>query len=213
MYKHTKEYVSAVLAGVMIGIGGTVYLSVDNHVVGSLLFAVGLYTILVFKLNLFTGIIGYLPDNLNLLYIELLVNTWVCNFAGVLIYGLIMYNLRPDLVSKATTICVPKFSQSLNTTFFMSIFCGLLMYIAVDNFKTNESYFSKIVGIFICVSVFILCKFEHCIADMFYIGMCSQEPVTSIKSLRFLLVVTLGNMLGSFIIPYYKKIKSISEKE
>jgi len=42
------------LAGLMIGVGGTVYLSVSNPIIGSLLFAVGLFTILVFQMQLFT---------------------------------------------------------------------------------------------------------------------------------------------------------------
>ena len=30
----------------------------------------------------------------------------------------------------------------------------------VDNFKNNQSSLSKYIGIFVCVSVFILCKFD-----------------------------------------------------
>lgn len=42
-----RIFVLAVLAGIAIGIGGIVYLSVDNKVVGALLFTVGLYTICI----------------------------------------------------------------------------------------------------------------------------------------------------------------------
>ena len=70
-----RQFVSAVLAGMMIGMGGTVYLSQTNSVVGSFLFAVGLFTVVVFQLHLFTGKIGYLPFQ-NLTYLTELLITW-----------------------------------------------------------------------------------------------------------------------------------------
>ena len=35
--------IKSILAGIMIGIGGTIYLSLDNKIVGSILFAIGLF--------------------------------------------------------------------------------------------------------------------------------------------------------------------------
>ena len=46
--EQARQLVSAVIAGGMIGMGGTVYLSQQNPVVGSFLFAVGLFTVVVF---------------------------------------------------------------------------------------------------------------------------------------------------------------------
>ena len=63
MKKLLKEFCSAVLAGMAISLGGIVFLSVENKVIGSLLFAVGLLTILAFKLNLFTGKAPYICQN------------------------------------------------------------------------------------------------------------------------------------------------------
>ena len=40
---------SAILAGMLISMGGTVFLSQSNPVVGSFLFAIGLYTIVEFQ--------------------------------------------------------------------------------------------------------------------------------------------------------------------
>ena len=58
--KYLQTFVLAVLAGIAIGIGGIVYLSLENKVAGALLFTVGLYTICAHGLNLFTGKVGYL---------------------------------------------------------------------------------------------------------------------------------------------------------
>ena len=53
------EYLSAlkksVVAGLMIGIGCTVFLNMDNSIVASFLFGLGLFTIINLELNLFTG--------------------------------------------------------------------------------------------------------------------------------------------------------------
>jgi len=48
----------AILAGFMIGMGGTVFLSLDNKALGACMFGVGLFTVVVFRLQLFTGKVG-----------------------------------------------------------------------------------------------------------------------------------------------------------
>lgn len=53
--KVIKTFVSAILAGMCVGFGGIVFLSVDNKIVGAALFTVGLFVICTFGLNLFTG--------------------------------------------------------------------------------------------------------------------------------------------------------------
>ena len=61
--------IKSILAGIMIGIGGTIYLSLDNKIVGSILFAIGLFIIVVYSFNLYTGKMGYLINNFNKKYI------------------------------------------------------------------------------------------------------------------------------------------------
>ena len=40
-----KTFVSAILAGISIALGGVVFLAQDNKVVGAAMFAVGLFTV------------------------------------------------------------------------------------------------------------------------------------------------------------------------
>ena len=47
--------VRGVLAGLMISIGGYVYLGCENRVVGAVFFTVGLITITLFGFDLYTG--------------------------------------------------------------------------------------------------------------------------------------------------------------
>ena len=52
----------------MIAIGGTVFLSIENKVIGASLFSIGLFGVLIYNLNLYTGKIGYLITNFNLIF-------------------------------------------------------------------------------------------------------------------------------------------------
>ena len=72
--ERVRQFFSAILAGMLIGMGGTVFLSQSNPVVGSFLFAIGLFTIVVFQLHLFTGKVGYTPFNKPVYLIELVVH-------------------------------------------------------------------------------------------------------------------------------------------
>ena len=77
--KHLNALKKAIVAGVLIGIGCTVYLNMDNSIAASFLFGLGLFTIINLELNLFTGKIGYLGKNN---YIEILI-TLIGNAIGV----------------------------------------------------------------------------------------------------------------------------------
>lgn len=54
-----KNLILSIYSGLCIGLGGTAYLSCDNKILGSFLFGLGLFTILNFGFNLFTGKVGY----------------------------------------------------------------------------------------------------------------------------------------------------------
>ena len=56
----------------------------------------------------------------------------------------------------------------------------------------------KYIGIFLGVTVFILCGFAHCVANMFYF---SAANVWGGWALLYMLVMTLGNACGGVIIP------------
>ena len=74
------------------------------------------------------------------------------------------------------------------------------MYIAVNNYKKSSNNFGKYIGIFMCVIVFILSGFEHCIANMFYF---SLAKIWSLKALGYLGLMILGNSIGSILIALY----------
>lgn len=204
-----KESISILLkgiyAGIMIGIGGTIYLSIANQVVGAILFAIGLLTICVYKMNLYTGMIGYILEN-KLGYLKTLTFTLLGNLLGTIITALLILNTRIANISiRAREMAIIKISDNYLSIFILSVFCGILMYIAVNNFKKGEDSIIKYLSIFICVVVFILCGFEHCIANMYYI---SLAKAWSFKSAISMLFMIFGNSFGAIIMSLFNnKIK------
>ena len=73
---------NSILAGIMIAVAATTYLSVGG-IVGACLFSLGLMTILVFKWDLFTGKAGLLATGE--IKIGKLIKIWFGNLVGVFI--------------------------------------------------------------------------------------------------------------------------------
>ena len=208
--KNVSSFLYSILAGISISIGGTVYLSLDNKVVGAIFFSLGLFAVCTFGFNLFTGKVGYIFEQ-KASYLLFLLQVWFGNLIGALIVG---YSLRLTRISgiaeKAKTLCDTKLNDSLPSIFILAIFCNILMFIAVDGFKTNQHELGKYIGIFMGVIVFILCGFEHCVANMFYFSIAN---VWDGKTILYLIVMTLGNACGGVIIPLARKFKTIQEAQ
>lgn len=189
----------SIIGGFLIGFGGTVYLNMDNKIVASFLFGLGLFTIINFELNLYTGKIGYLSKEN---WKEILL-TLVGNFIGTNVFAFLVLQTRlaeklKDAVAPAVEL---KLSDNLLSTFILGIFCGILMYIAVGTFKKLPNILGTL-AVFLCVAVFILAGFEHCVANMFFFALSSSPA----DYLLPLLVTIAGNSLGG--IAFYRLTKT-----
>lgn len=204
--KNIITLIKAIYAGIFIGIGGTAYLALDNKVIGSILFSIGLLTICIYNMNLYTGKIGYIIERKKGYITELLI-TLIGNFIGASLTGLIVRLTRyNNYIDKAKSLVETKLNDNLLSIFILSIFCGILMYIAVNNYKKETNTLSKYILIFFSVIVFILSGFEHCIANIFYFAVSLS---INTKVLLYLLIMIIGNSLGSIIISIYdSKIRS-----
>ena len=196
--------IKSILAGIMIGIGGTIYLSLDYKIVGSILFAIGLFIIVVYSFNLYTGKIGYLINNFNKKYIRELIITLIGNFIGTFFVGFVLRYTRiyTSISDKAKGLVDIKLNDTLISILILSFFCGILMYLAVNTYKEVKDI-GKYLAVFLGVIVFILCGFEHCIANMYYFSVSSTW---SLNTLLYLLVMILGNSLGGILIPLCNKV-------
>ena len=200
MKKYFSYLIRGIFAGLMIGIGGTIYLSMDNKIIGSFLFSIGLLMICMYNMNLYTGKIGYVVVNKKSYLMELLL-TLIGNFIGTYIVAIGMLNSRFSSISdKAKVICDMKLNDNLISILILSCLCGMLMYIAVNNYKKHSTSIGKYMGIFMCVMVFILSGFEHSVANMFYF---SVAGMLSWNTLLYILIMVIGNSIGAIIISLY----------
>ena len=78
----------------------------------------------------------------------------------------------------------------------------MMIYIAVEGFNRNPHELGKYLALFFGVVVFILCGYEHCVANMYYF---SVAGAWSGKALLYLLVMTLGNAAGGVVFPVLRR--------
>ena len=168
MKKYLDFLIKGIYAGILISIVGIAYLAIENKVAGSFIFSFGLLTVCIYSFNLFTGKVGYLLINKINYLLELLISL-IGNFLGTFIVGnLIRLTRFSNYIEIAKNIVDVKLNDSILSIFILAIFCGMIMYIAVNNYKKGKDVISKYITIFMGVMAFILCGFEHCVANMFY---------------------------------------------
>ena len=193
--KALKTFVSAVLAGMCVGFGGVVFLSLDNRIIGSVMFTVGLFTICTFGLHLFTGKVCYALENGKSYNLALPV-IWLGNLAGTGVTALIVKLSRIDgIAEQATELTAVKLDDSILSLFLLGVLCNIFIYIAVDGYKNNPHELGKYLSLFFGVMVFILAGTEHCVADMFYFWLSGW----SVDAVLRVLVITLGNAAGGIL--------------
>lgn len=203
-----KTFLPAILAGLAIGLGGAIFLSVENKVIGAFLFSLGLLTILTHGFNLFTGKVGYLFEN-KPSYLGTLGIIWLGNFIGTGIFALLLRFTRvyQSLLARADVITAIKTDDTPISVFLLAIGCGMCMYIAVQSYKTTQS-FQRVILVVLPVMVFIIAGFEHCIANMFYYWIVWLRGGFEIKALVYIILMSLGNSVGALIIPGTMKLCS-----
>ena len=176
------EYNKAILAGAAIAIGAMAYLALGGAA-GAIAFSVGLYLVLWYGLNLYTGKVGYAStwkDWANLWFML------IGNLIGCLLVVIILPH--PAAIAAITA----KLAVPLWIVFLKAVVCGILIYAGVDQFKKGRQY-----APIIAVPAFIICGAEHCIADFcFFVAAGAIMPTTFIP---FILIVILGNSIGSLL--------------
>lgn len=196
-----NAFLNSLLAGVFISIGGTVFISLansGNKIAGAIFFAIALLSICMLGLFLFTGKVGYIVEDYSKKSILSLLCGLGGNFVAATVFGVLISYALPSVHNFAITMCQSKLDLNLGGVLLLAFMCGILMYTAVHIYKTKQS----ISGIIFCVPVFILCGFEHSIADMFYFAVARAF---SLEYVLFIIIVILGNSLGGMLIPFTKK--------
>ena len=197
-----QKITEGVLAGIMIVIGCTVYLACENKVFGAIFFSVALITICFKGFSLYTGKIGLMTiKNFKSDFTALTLGL-LGNVIATFLFGLLISVALPKLQTVAQTAVSLKLKESFIEALIRAIFCGILMYVAVSVYREKNS----LAGIVFCVPVFILCGFEHSIANMGYFAIAR---VIDLQSFGYIWIIILGNTIGGLLFP----ILSLLRKE
>lgn len=184
-----KMLVLGVLAGMFIGLAGlaatTAGVSIEaasvSKLVGACIFPAGLIMVVIAGSELFTGncllIIPVMEKSVRAA--EMLRNwlfVYIGNFIGGMlvaagaVYGhqlsLFGNGMATAVISTAASKCAMPFGDAL----IKGIFCNFLVCIAVWLGMAAKDAAGKVLGIFWPIMLFVLCGFEHSIANMYYIG-------------------------------------------
>ena len=149
---------SSVLAGVCIGIAGLGYL-VTRDIIGSVLFAFGLLTVVGYKLKLYTGTAGFIQKGeVGKLLLILLGNIFGCLLVSL------MARMSPlEVQESAQSVLEGRLAIGPLRGGVLAIGCGFIMTTAVT-FARQGNNLPLLFG----APLFIVCGFPHCVADVFY---------------------------------------------
>ena len=197
-----RQLISACLSGILVGIGGTALFSTDQAFIGSFLFTFGLFFILMYRLHLFTGKVGYLLGSKRVFAAEVLI-TWVGNWVGTYaVARLIRLTRLTGVVERARELVAVKLSDTPVSLMILAFFCGMLMYLAVHTYRIAPNAALQVLAIFLPVLVFAGIGFEHCIANMYFF---SLSGAWTVQKWVYLLLITLGNTLGGLFVPVVRQ--------
>lgn len=223
-----KLLVLGMLAGAFIGLAGlgatTAAVSVASASVGKFLgacvFPCGLAMVLLAGSELFTGnnliIIPVLTGDIK--FVQMLRN-WVIVYIGNLLGSIIVaflavYGHTGDLfggvegglAAAMLSAANGKVNLAFGSAFIRGICCNFLVCIAVWISFAAKDVTGKFWGLFMPIMLFVLCGFEHCVANMYYIpaglfvkamyGVGNESLNWGSFFLKNLLPVSLGNIVG-----------------
>lgn len=225
--KYLSVLIKGILAGICISIGGFLCLKVNiaasSKVLGAFLFPIGLILICNFGYFLYTGKICYLFENKEQSYKEKILSLLTGlfgNLVGCLVVALLLRKINHSFIAEASTAqafysnnaqLFISLKSTVNTKLnydwyqmiILSAFCGMLVYIAVEGFKTIEHHFGKYLVLILSIAGFIICGFEHSIANMFYYFLDGSFSGAVWLSLIYCVI---GNSIGGLFIPCLKML-------
>lgn len=221
MKKYILSLFKGVLAGLAIGLGGFLYILMIHYVsgelgkvLGSILFAVGLFIVCTFSLHLYTGKIGVIYEGKQSkeFYICLPIML-VGNALGAFSLGYICFAIfrNTEVMNTVNSVCLSRttlytFNDYLSL-FIRSMLCGLCVYLAVKAFNLARLKPIGIILLILFVFIFVYSGFQHCIANMYYFGFGNHiNTYTFINLLFCILFNSIGPIFGVLLVKLIKTI-------
>jgi len=179
---------SSFLAGFCIGIAGFGYLA-EKSIIGAVLFAFGLLTVVHYELKLYTGTAGFIKKN----EIGMLLLVLFGNLIGCLAVGLMARCSPMPLQDTAQKILEGRLAMGPWKGAILAIGCGFIMTTAVTFARQGKN-----LPLLFGVPLFIMCGFPHCVADAFYYMCVPIEYLLDnwMNVLIFYIFIVIGNFFG-----------------
>lgn len=179
---------SSFFAGVCIGTAGYGYLA-EKSIIGAVLFAFGLLTVVHYGLRLYTGTAGFIQRG----EVGKLLLILGGNIVGCLAVALMVRCSPMPLQATAQGILEGRLSMGPLHGGILAIGCGFIMTTAVT-FARKQQNLPLLFG----VPLFIMCGFPHCVADAFYYLCVPADFLVQHWSsvLHFYVSIVLGNFVG-----------------
>lgn len=193
------KWISSIVAGVFISMGAMVYLAIPNTIVRNLFFATGILLVLNLHNMLFTRVCPLKVYDGSYGWGDMVI-AWIGNGIGTLIVAALIHFTRFEagIQNSIESIGNVKLSDSPLSLFILGIFCALFVALAVlVGARQEKGSFAQIFYVWLFITAFVFCGFEHIVADMFYISfyvLIFGAQVADI--LKVLIFVTAGNMVG-----------------
>lgn len=213
----SKMLILGFAAGMFIALGAVGFLVVSSNIsgnmagvgklLGAMLFPVGLMLVVCCGAELFTGnCLMSLSCFAGKISVYQLIRSWVfvyignalgAYFAAVLLNcsGLFSGALAENIVNIAQTKAALSFTEVL----VRGILCNILVCLAVWLAASAKNTAGKILACFFPITVFVVCGYEHCVANMFYFPLgqlCGANVSTFTAWFYNILPSTLGNIIG-----------------
>ena len=157
-----RNFISmSIFAGLLIGVAGLVYLRVGG-LVGAILFAFGLLSVVMCGAQLYTGKAGFLPyKDAAKLVAMIALNAVGCAIAATIA----SYCTSDAVTSGLDAILSARLTAPWHKLLITSAGTGMIMTLAVYGARRGH-YLPLLFG----VPVFIMCGLPHCVADAYYYG-------------------------------------------
>lgn len=220
MKNYLLSFLKGILAGLSIGLGGFLYVLMVylipgelGKALGSILFAVGLFTVCTFSLHLYTGKIGIIYEGKqNKDFYICLPIMLIGNAIGAFLLGYICYFIFKDTSVMNTVNNVCDIRTTLNifndylSLMIKSLLCGLCVYLAVKSFNLNRLKPVGILLLVLFVFIFVYSGFQHCIANMFYFGFGNHISINTLINLVLcILFNSIGPIFGVLLFKLFNK--------
>lgn len=185
------------LAGLFIALGACGAQMAPDKLTGALIFPVGLILCYFVGGDLFTGknlLVRDVYDKklpVSRFFLKLGA-FWLGNLAGAVTVGSIV-NLSG--IIENTSKALYKTELSPGEIVIKAIFCNICVCLAVYASQKAKSSTSKIILLYFPTFLFVLCGFEHCVANMYYLSATGNGIFTA-GFWYSQLFATIGNLIG-----------------